>query len=69
MSFSNFNLKLITHIFKKIVAISLTPIIVIMRLLKPIVHFRIGYFSSDRIGHFAYDLGLALAEKSLSSQW
>ena len=67
MSFSNFNLKLITHIFKKIVAISLTPIIVIMRLLKPIVHFRIGYFSSDRIGHFAYDLGLALAEKSLSA--
>jgi len=33
--------------------------------LRPVAYIRIGYFTCERIGHFAYDLGIALAEKEL----
>ena len=40
---------------------------VMLRLLQPWVHFRFGYFTQERIGHFAIDVGLALAESELQS--
>ena len=34
------------------------PIVVLIRLIKPIYHIRLGYFYGGRIGHFAYDTAM-----------
>jgi putative glycosyltransferase (TIGR04372 family) len=39
------------------------PIVLILNALSPIIKFRFGYFSSDRIGHFSWDLACAIAKK------
>jgi putative glycosyltransferase (TIGR04372 family) len=35
------------------------PIVVLIRLIKPLYHIRLGYFYGGRIGHFAYDTAMA----------
>ena len=39
------------------------PIVVVLRLLQPIKLVRFGYFTADRIGHFAFDIEYYLTEK------
>jgi putative glycosyltransferase (TIGR04372 family) len=43
------------------------PGVIIIRLIRPWIHVRLGYFWEDRIGHFSIDAGLALAEYELNS--
>jgi putative glycosyltransferase (TIGR04372 family) len=42
------------------------PVIVMIRLIRPWIHIRFGYFFYQRIGHFAADVALALAENKLT---
>jgi hypothetical protein len=42
------------------------PIILVVRVLRPFIWFRFGYFSSDRIGHFAFDVESYLTEKKVN---
>jgi putative glycosyltransferase (TIGR04372 family) len=37
-----------------------------IRICRPLVHFRFGYFTSDRIGHFAFDVEYYLTEKKIN---
>ena len=39
------------------------PIVLVLRLLRPIKLVRFGYFTADRIGHFAFDIEYYLTEK------
>ena len=41
------------------------PIILLVRLIRPLIFFRFGNINSGRIGHFALDIELYLAEKEL----
>ncbi len=41
-------------------------IIPVVRVLGPILRFKFGYFSSDRIGHFAFDVESYLTKKTIS---
>ena len=41
------------------------PVIFVIRLIRPLIHFRFGFFVTERIGHFTLDVGLALAESDL----
>jgi putative glycosyltransferase (TIGR04372 family) len=42
------------------------PIILIVRILRPFVWIRFGYFTSDRIGHLAFDVEYYLTEKKIN---
>ena len=42
------------------------PIILVVRILRPFVWIRFGYFTSDRIGHFAFDVEIYLTEKKIN---
>ncbi len=55
----------VSRSIKILVTVFFIPIIIIIRILRPVAYIRIGYFTCERIGHFAYDLGIALAEKEL----
>jgi putative glycosyltransferase (TIGR04372 family) len=61
-----------SFLLRKILVILMFPgaitVGMILRLLQPWVHFRFGYFTQERIGHFAIDVGLALAESELQSK-
>jgi putative glycosyltransferase (TIGR04372 family) len=39
------------------------PVILIVRLLRPFIQIRFGYFTADRIGHFSFDVEYYLTEK------
>ena len=41
------------------------PIVIILRLIKPILWVRVGYFWAFRIGHFVFDVEYYLSEKKL----
>jgi putative glycosyltransferase (TIGR04372 family) len=62
--------KLKRFFLSRIPLILLSPIAVtvllIIRLIRPWIHVRFGYFVHTRIGHFAPDVGLALAERELN---
>jgi len=47
------------------IIIILSPIILIIRLIKPIIWIRFGYFWAERIGHFVFDVEYFLTEKTL----
>jgi putative glycosyltransferase (TIGR04372 family) len=49
-------------------AIIALPGVAIIRLLRPIIRIRFGFFFADRIGHFAFDLEYCLSENALESQ-
>jgi hypothetical protein len=34
------------------------PLVLLIRLIKPIYHIRLGYFYGGRIGHFVYDTAM-----------
>jgi putative glycosyltransferase (TIGR04372 family) len=42
------------------------PIVVFIRLIKPIVHVRLGTFETSRIGHFVADVGIAISANNIS---
>ena len=42
------------------------PIILVVRILRPFVRIRFGYFTSDRIGHFAFDVEIYLTKKKIN---
>ena len=44
------------------------PLCILLRLISKIILIRIGTVRSDRIGHFAKDVGLYLAEKELENK-
>ncbi len=46
----------------------LTPVIIILRALKPLIHIRFRYISTDQIGHFADDASIILAQRILSDK-
>ena len=39
------------------------PIVLVCRVIRPWIHIRFGYFTADRIGHFAFDLEYYLSER------
>ena len=43
------------------------PVAIVVRLFRPIMLIRVGYFDARRMGHFAVDLGTHLVEKDLSN--
>ena len=43
------------------------PIILLVRLIRPLVHIRFGKLRSDRIGHYVYDYALMIAESELNN--
>ena len=47
--------------------IALTPIVLLIRLIKPIICIRFGFFWAERIGHYAFDVEYFLTEKELDS--
>jgi len=51
-----------TRIINGIVAVLHIPLVLIIQVIQPFIKIRFGYFSSDRIGHFALDLGYAISE-------
>jgi putative glycosyltransferase (TIGR04372 family) len=46
----------------------LVPFAMLMRCLRPWIFIRVGYFTADRIGHFAFDLGYYIAERGEQSK-
>ncbi|MEO2173681.1 MAG: TIGR04372 family glycosyltransferase [bacterium] len=62
---------LILKILKKIVhqaaVFSTFPIILFVRLIRPILTVRFGYFTVDRVGHFVFDVGYFLTEYGIRS--
>jgi len=44
------------------------PILFVMRIIRPIIHFRFGYFISDRIGHLSFDVESYLIEKKSNNE-
>lgn len=58
---------MIKLIIKKILIIFIgVPVCLVIRVVRPIRHIRIGFFYSERIGHFAKDVELYLADKTLN---
>ena len=61
-------LDLLAKVSGKIIAMGLTliaiPIVVLTRLLRPFVLIRYGYFSSERIGHFVFDVAFYLSNRT-----
>ena len=61
-------LDLLAKVSGKIIAMGLTliaiPIVVLTRLLRPFVLIRYGYFSSERIGHFVFDVAFYLSSRT-----
>jgi len=59
------SLDLLAKVSRNITAMGLTliaiPIVVFSRLLQPFVLIRYGYFSSDRLGHFVFDVAFYLS--------
>ena len=45
---------------------SVLPVVVLIRVVRPLVWIRFGYFGTQRIGHFAPDISQYLAERKLS---
>ena len=44
------------------------PIVLVLRILKPLVWIRFGYFLGARIGHFVFDVEYYLCERELGMQ-
>jgi putative glycosyltransferase (TIGR04372 family) len=44
------------------------PVVLIIRIIRPIKLFRFGYFISERIGHLSFDVEASLIEKKLNNQ-
>ncbi len=49
------------NIIKGIVVVIHAPLLLLIYVIRPFIKFRFGYFSVDRIGHFALDLSYAIA--------
>ena len=47
-------------------AVIVAPLVIVVRILQPFVRIRFGYFTSDRIGHFAFDVESYLTEKKIN---
>jgi putative glycosyltransferase (TIGR04372 family) len=47
-------------------ALIAVPFILVFRILRPIIWFRFGYFTSERIGHFAFDVEYYLTENKIN---
>jgi putative glycosyltransferase (TIGR04372 family) len=43
------------------IAVVHAPLLLLIYIMSPLIKIRFGYFSTDRIGHFAVDLGYAIA--------
>ena len=43
---------------------SVVPLVIVCRLVRPWWHVRFGFFTTDRIGHFTFDLEYYLSERS-----
>ncbi len=50
-----------THVMHGILTVLHIPLLLLIYAIKPFLKVRFGYFSTDRIGHFALDLGYAIA--------
>jgi len=50
------------YIIKGAVAVLHIPLLLLLYIIEPFVKFRFGYISTDRIGHFALDLGYEIAK-------
>ena len=44
------------------------PVVLVLRLLRPLVWFRFGFFRAERIGHFVFDVEYYLCERELGIQ-
>jgi len=62
------SLVFLARVSRKITSIGLTliaiPIVLLSRVLQPIVLIRYGYFTSERIGHFVFDVALYLSNRA-----
>ena len=47
-------------------AVIVAPLVIVVRILQPFVRIRFGYFTSDRIGHFAFDVESYLTKKKIN---
>ena len=68
----NLILKILKKIIHQVAVFSTFPIILFVRLLRPILLVRFGYFTADRIGHFVFDVGYCLTEykaRSIPRTW
>ena len=43
------------------------PIVLIVRLMRPLIHIRFGKLRADRIGHYVYEYALMIAESELNN--
>lgn len=48
-----------------LVTVVFIPVVLIVRLLKPLVRIRVGFLGASRMGHFAVDIGTYLVERNL----
>jgi hypothetical protein len=48
--------------------ILVTPLVIIIRVIRPFIFIRFGNLNSGRIGHFAFDTSMYLAERELGDQ-
>lgn len=55
------------QLYSLVLSLMFVPLVLLVRMIKPIVHIRIGYFDVRRMGHFAVDIGTYLAEIQLHS--
>jgi|TARA_B100001971_G_scaffold213598_1_gene247441 hypothetical protein len=58
-------IKLVNMPIKLIGLIVAVPLVLIVRLIRPWVLIRFGYFFAGRIGHFAFDVEYYMTEKKL----
>ena len=62
MIFTKFNLSL-KGLVHKLIAILFIPLLIIIKLIKPIYKIRLREFMSERIGHFVGDAGISLCDQ------
>lgn len=48
-----------------LITVVFIPVVLIVRLLKPLVRVRVGFLDANRMGHFSVDIGTYLVERNL----
>ena len=68
MIFTKFNLSL-KGLVHKLIAILFIPLLIIIKLIKPIYKIRLREFMSERIGHFVGDAGISLCDQVYKEEY
>ena len=62
-------LGLLRKLFLLVLSLMFVPVVLIVRMVRPFIHIRIGYLDVRRMGHFAVDVGTYLAENQVNSEF